>query len=99
MRSAIRDFTNNKLIVKTPISWVLFRKVIQALKGNIIGLEEAHAIGMACKIPSDVVPKVLLFYHDLGVLLFYPHIAGLENVVILSPRWFVDALGKVLTLK
>ena len=99
VRSTIHDFTYNKLIVKTPISWVLFRKVIQALKANVISLEEAHAIGIACKIPSDVVPKVLLFYHDLGVLLFYPHIAGLENVVILSPRWFVDALGKVLTLK
>ena len=99
VRSAIRDFTYKKLIVKTPISWVLFRKVIQALKANVISLEEAHAIGIACKIPSDVVPKVLLFYHDLGVLLFYPHIAGLENVIILSPRWFVNALGKVLTLK
>ena len=99
VRSIIRDFTYNKLIVKTPISWVLFRKVIQDLKANVISLEEAHAIGIACKIPSDVVPKVLLFYHDLGVLLFYPHIAGLENVVILSPKWFVDALGKVLTLK
>ena len=99
VRSAIHDFTYNKLIVKTPISWVLFRKVIQALKANVISLEEAHAISMACKIPSDVVLKKLLFYHDLGVLLFYPHIIGLENVVILSPRWFVDALGKVLTLK
>ena len=99
VRSAIHDFTYNKLIVKTPISWVLFRKVVQALKANVISLEEAHAIGIACKIPSDVVPKVLLFYHDLGVVLFYPHIAGLENVVILSPKWFVEALGKVLTLK
>ena len=99
VRTAIRDFTYNKLIVKTPISWVLFRKVIKALKANVITLEEAHAIGIACKIPSDVVPKVLLFYHDLGVLLFYPHITGLQNTVILNPRWFVDALGKVLTLK
>ena len=81
VRNTIRDFTYNKLIVKTPISWVLFRKVIQALKANVISLEEAHAIGIACKIPSDVVPKVLLFYHDLGVLLFYPHITGLENEV------------------
>ena len=99
VRNAIRDFTYHKLIVKTPISWVLFRKVIQVLKANVITLEEAHAIGIACKIPSDVVPKVLLFYHDLGVLLFYPHITGLQNTVILNPRWFVDALGKVLTLK
>ena len=99
IREKIYDFTSEKLIVKTPISWVLFRKVIQMLEANIISLKEAQAIGVACKIPPELVFKVLLFYHDLGVLLFYPHIKGLHNKVIISPRWFVDALGKVLTLQ
>ena len=95
VRSVIRDFTYNKLIVKTPISWVLFCKVIQALKENVITLEEAHAIGMACKIPSNVVPKVLLFYHDLGVLLFYPHIAGLKNVITLEEAHAIGMACKI----
>ena len=99
VRRAICQFTYDKLIVKTPVSWVLFRKVIQRLSKNVINLNEAHAIGVACKIPHDDVPKTLLFYHDLGVVLFYPHIKGLENKVIIKPKWFVDTLGKVFTLQ
>ena len=43
--------------------------------------------------------RILAFYHELGVVLFYPHIKGLGDKVILSPKWFVDCLGKVLTLE
>ena len=102
LRNEIYDFTLKKLIVKTPISWVLFRKVLQMLmkdERNTISLSEAHAIGVACKIKHEDVPKVLMFYHDLGVVLFYPHIKGLKDKVILSPKWFVDCLGKILTLE
>ena len=99
VRRAICQFTNDKLIVKTPVSWVLFRKVIQQFSKNVINLNEAHAIGVACKIPHEDVPKALLFYHDLGVVLFYPHIKGLEKKVIIKPKWFVDTLGKVFTLQ
>ena len=98
LRRAICQFIHDKLIVKTPISWVLFRKVIQLYQKNVINLEEAHAIGAACKIPHDDVPKALLFNHDLGVVLFYPHIEGLKDKVIIKPKWFVDTLGKLFTL-
>ena len=98
LRRAICQFTHDKLIVKTPISWVLFRKVIQMFEKNVINLEEAHVIGVACKIPHDDVPKALLFYHDLGVVLYYPHIEGLKDKVIIKPKWFVDTLSKLFTL-
>ena len=96
VRKKVRNFTCDKLIVKTPVSWILFRKIIQHLQDNIITLKQAHAIGLACKIPTKTVPKVLLFYHDLGVLLFYPH---KKDIVIISPKWFIDVLSSVLTLK
>ncbi|XP_019858962.1 PREDICTED: uncharacterized protein LOC109587167 [Amphimedon queenslandica] len=99
IREEVSDFTCNKLIVKTPVSWVLFRKVIKLLGTKVIGLKEAHKIGLACKIPHNDVPKVLLFYHDLGVLLYYPFIKGLQDRVIISPQWFVDTLGEVFTLE
>ena len=41
---------------------------------------------------------MLNFHHELGVLLYYPHVKSLKDKVILSPRWFVECLGKVLTL-
>ena len=102
LRREIHEFASKKLIVKTPVTWVLYRKVLQVLvresKKNIVNLEYARAVGVACKIQPGDVPEVLLFYHELGVILFYPHIQGLRDKVILNPKWFVDCLGKVLTL-
>ena len=102
LREEIHKLASEKLVVRTPIKWVLFRKVLQVLvreSKNIITLSEACAIGVDCKINAEDVPKALMFYHELGVLLFYPHIKGLRDKVILSPKWFVDCLGKVLTLQ
>ena len=98
IRRIISTFTYERLIVKTPVSWVLFRKVIQALEENVVSLEEAHIIARACKISPDDVLKVLLFYHDLGALLFYPHIKGFHNKVVVSPKYFVDVIGKLFTV-
>ena len=99
VRSAIIDITRNKLIVKTPISWVLFRKVLQALKENIISTSLAEDVGAACKIPPKDVPQVLLFYHDLGSVLYYPQLKGLKDKVIVDPKFFIDALGKIFTFQ
>ena len=99
IRFAIQDFAMNDLAVRVPVSWVLFRKVIQIFNEKVISLEDALAIGVACEIPRDHVLKVLRFYHDLGALLYYPGIAGLKNKVIIDPKWFVKVLGKILTLE
>ena len=100
LRGAINDFLKHEFVVKTtPVNWVLFRKVLQELKKNVISKDDAIAIGAACHIPAGDVPDVLIFYHELGALLYYPHIRGLENKVILSPKWFVKTIGKVFTLK
>ena len=100
-RESILQFAK-KLVVKTPVSWVLFRKIIQMFakeSKNVITFSEAKAIGVACKIKAEDVHKVLMFYHDLGVILYYSRIGNLQDKVILSPRWFVESLGKVLTLQ
>ena len=101
IRDAINSFTTTKLVINTHVSWVLFRKVVQGLGRNVISLEEAHAIAVACKIPIASVNllNVLNFYHELGVILFYPYIDGLKQNVIVNPKWFLATLGKVLTLK
>ena len=99
IRSKISEFTTKELAVKAPVSWVLFRKVIQGVGKNVVSLEDAHAIGVACKIPQEDVVNTLLFYHELGVILFYPHIKGLQDSVIINPQWFVKVLGKILVLE
>ena len=98
LRKAVVDFTKNKLILKTPVNWVLFREVLQVLSKeyNVISLDMAHIIGVASKISKEDVPHVLTFFHDVGVLLYYPQLDGLKDKVIINPKYFVDALGKVL---
>ena len=98
LRKAINGFIN-KLVVPTPVNWVLFRKVYQGLKQNIISVSDAIAIGVACHIPAADVPEVLKFYHELGAFLYYPQIKGLKDKVILNPKWFVGTIGKVFTLE
>ena len=98
-RSSIIDITNNKLIVKTPISWVFFRKVLEALNENVVSLSLANDVGAVCKIPAEDVPRALLFYHDLGSVLYYPQLSGLKDKVIVNPKFFVDALGKIFTFE
>ena len=94
MRKSIIDITK-KLIVETPISWVLFRKVLEALEESIVSLSLAYDVGAACKVPPEDVPQVLLFYHDLGAFLYYPQLSGLKDKVIVNPKFFVDALGRI----
>ncbi|XP_019858148.1 PREDICTED: uncharacterized protein LOC109586403 [Amphimedon queenslandica] len=98
LRKAIGDFIE-KLVVPTPVNWVLFRKAFQELKQNVISVSDAIAIGVACHIPATDVPEVLKFYHELGAVLYYPQIECLKNKVILNPKWFVDTIGKVFTLE
>ena len=101
LHEIIQRFATENLVVKTPVSWVLFRKVLQMFSNesrNVISFNEAKAIGIACKIEAEDIHKVLMFYHDLGVILFYPHIKSFEHRIILNPKWFVESLGKIITL-
>uniref|UniRef100_A0A1X7TYE5 Death domain-containing protein n=2 Tax=Amphimedon queenslandica TaxID=400682 RepID=A0A1X7TYE5_AMPQE len=100
LREAVVGFTQKKLVLKTPLSWVLFRKVIQVLskKFNVINFEDASIIGAASKIPPEDVPHALMFYHELGVLLFYPQIDGIKDKIVINPNYFVDALGEIFPL-
>ena len=102
VRTEILDITASNLRKRTPISWILFRKLLhlysQNCQVNIMSLQNVHYISAVAQIQPDDVQSVLSFYHELGVLLYYPNIEGLKEKVILNPKWLVECLGKVLTL-
>ena len=88
----MHQFASKDLAVETPVTWVLFRKVLlKVAKGNPIVLyEQAVAVGQACGIADDAVPSVLHFYHELAVFLHYTQIESLSNKVIADPQWLVN---------
>ena len=95
----IATFVQEKLTTETPISWIHLRKVLQLyIKKNkpVISLEEVYSIAKDCHIPREDVPSALLFYHELGVFLFYADIKSLKSFVFLEPQWLVDRFGELL---
>ena len=101
LREAVVKFTQEALKKETPLSWILFRKVIQVLSKeyNVISLEDACIIGAASKIPLKDVHHALMFYHELGALLFYPQIDGMNDMIVINPNYIVDALGELFPLR
>ncbi|XP_011408440.1 PREDICTED: uncharacterized protein LOC105315470, partial [Amphimedon queenslandica] len=97
---ALRDAIKKNFVLKTPLSRILFRKAIQVLSknNNVISFEDACIIGAYCKIPVKDMHHVLMFYHELGVLLFYPQIEGMKDMIIINPSYIVEALGKIFPL-
>ena len=98
IQEIVYSFVHDKLTIEIPVSWIHFRKVLQLYikkQKPVIQLDEVYSIAAECYIPRDEVPIALLFYHDLGVFLFYPNIEGLKSVVILEPQWLVDQFGKL----
>ena len=101
IREQVHQLTSEHLAVRTPIAWVLFRKVLQkvARDNPIVSYKRAVAVGQACGIAEDVVPSVLHFYHELAVFLHYIQIRSLSDLVIADPQWLVKQLGRLLAPK
>ena len=98
----VNDFAcNNEMKVDTPLTWVLFRKVLRRMAKNkpYFTLKEVVAVAEACTIPKDSVPSVLKFYHDLAVFLHYDKIPSLSSIVISDPQWLIKQIAKLLALE
>ena len=98
IREMVHQLASKHLAIRTPVAWVLFRKVLKKVAEGypIVPYQQAVAVGKACAIAEDVVPSVLRFYHELGVFLHYTEIESLSHCVIADPQWLVKQLGKLL---
>ena len=101
IRECIHAFATANFTVPTPITWVLFRKVMQTIsQANnkpVMRYSEVVAVAESCSVPTSALPSILNFYHQLGVFLYYSEIPSLQEVVIVTPQWLVDHIAKVLT--
>jgi len=100
IREMVHELASKQLAIRTPVAWVLFRKVLKKVaevEGHpIVSYQQAVAVGKVCAISEDVVPSVLHFYHELGVFLHYTEIESLSQHVIADPQWLIKQLGRLL---
>ena len=98
IRTEVREYVKSSLTVRTPVVWVLFRKILQKIaEGNpVLSYAQAAVVGNIC----GIAPRVVLnFYHELGVVLYYAFIDSLNNHIIADPQWLIQQLGKLLALE
>ncbi|CAI8025378.1 hypothetical protein GBAR_LOCUS14664, partial [Geodia barretti] len=62
----------------------------------ILLYSEVVFIAEQCKIPTEVVPSVLQFYHQLGALLHYANVPSLASTIIVEPQWLINQLRLLL---
>ena len=68
VREEISDITQSKLKKDTPLSWILFRKLLPqtSQNTNIISLVDAKAIASLAKVQASDVESVLCFLSRVG---------------------------------
>ena len=101
IREIASKFSTEDLAIRTPITWVLFRKVFEryARERPVILLEEVVELGKECSIRGQALLSVLAFYHDLAVFFHYSSITSLQSHVISNPQWLIRQMAKILALK
>ena len=99
IRKKIGNFAEG-LSCDTPITWVLFRKLLSQLSKSkpIATISEIHEAALACTIPEDAINSVLHFYHSFGVFFHYKHIPSLQGKVIIDPQWLVEVIATLFPL-
>ena len=102
IRTNIDKIAVNKPIYELPIIWMLFELEIHQVCSYYgkayISFEECCSIAYQTNLISgiDEVRSALIFYHLLGVLLFYSDVPGLCNYVIVDHQWLFDKISSVI---
>ena len=98
IRTAIENMSNNDN-KEIPISWLLFQYEIKLQSTPCILRSDCDKIAEKCYIDKADIDDVLLFFHELGILLYYKQVKQLEHVVFSDPQWLLNQLTKIIELK
>ena len=100
IRTAIENMSKNRNInEEVPISWLLFQYEIKLHGGHCILRRDCDKIAEKSYIDIEDVDDILLFFHELGILLYYKDIEKLRHVVFSDPQWLFSQLNRLIEIK
>ena len=100
IRTAIEHMSKyQKSYSQVPINWLLFQLEVQLTDKNYIERSECIKIAKRCSIRENDLDYVLMYFHQLGILLHYGKVSGLEDVIFCKPQWLFDQLTEVIKFK
>ena len=82
-----------------PLNWLLFQLEIRRNEKHYITKSRCINIAKKCYIEEEHVDSILMYFHELGVLLHYKNVPALQHVVFCSPQWLFEKLTKLIEVK
>ena len=80
-----------------PAYWVQVRAALVLREEEHISWAQFRDLCRTAKIEAETEMRVLAkTLHNLGVLLWFPEVFGLDDLLILQPQWCIDAVYKAL---
>ena len=100
IRTAIEHMSKyQKSYSQVPINWLLFQLEVQLTGEDYIGRNTCIEIAKRCYIKENEVDYVLMYFHQLGILLHYKEVRGLKDVIFCNPQWVFDQLTELIKVK
>ena len=100
IRTAIEHMSKyQKSYSQVPINWLLFQLEVQLTSKHYIGRSECIDIAKHCYIKENEVDYVLMYFHQLGILLHYREVKGLKDIIFCNPQWLFDQLTELIKVK
>ena len=83
-----------------PVVYLRIEKQLLSLDINTITTSRFHEIAQGCgllaKFESKKFSSALQYFHSKGIIMHFPLVESLRNVIVLSPQWLVKLLAFVI---
>ena len=104
IRTKIETLAEGKEVYNLPITWMLLQLEIQQVcnkrKKAYISFQDCITLAKETGLMSKEkeVRGVLLYYHLLGVLIYFDEVPGLCDYVIVDHQWWFDKLSSIICI-
>ena len=78
-----------------PASWLMFGLFLRRMGKHTISLSQCKQIGHQLYV-KDVCEAIWFFHHCIGVLMYYPDVEELKDVVICDPQIVFDSVTELI---
>ena len=100
IRTAIENMSKyGKSQNEIPVNWLLFQLEVQLTGKDYIAQTECFEIARNCYIKENEVHYVLMYFHELGILLHFSKISELKDIVFCNPQYLFDHLTELIKFK
>ena len=82
--------------IPIPLSWLMFRIVLQLLNKPVVSLTQCEHIAERLKMSSPIQDALWFFHHDVGSLLHYTSIPSMKDTVICDPQVIFDCINTLI---